>query len=75
MLAWCIQNSGSAGIKAPSIQQFANDTASLIDVLGIKKPVDILGLSMGGFITQELALLHPDKVNRLIIYALIRKKQ
>jgi pimeloyl-ACP methyl ester carboxylesterase len=59
----------TAGIKAPSIQQFANDTAGLIDVLGMKKPVDILGLSMGGFIAQELALLHPEKVNRLIIHA------
>jgi pimeloyl-ACP methyl ester carboxylesterase len=61
--------STSAGIKTPSIQQFANDTAGLIDVLGIKKPVDILGLSMGGFIAQELTLLHPEKINRLIIHA------
>lgn len=59
----------TAGIKAPSIQQFANDTAGLIDALGIKKPVDILGLSMGGLIAQELTLLHPEKVNRLIIHA------
>jgi pimeloyl-ACP methyl ester carboxylesterase len=58
----------TAGIKAPSIQQFANDTAGLIDALGIKKPVDILGLSMGGFIAQELTLLHSEKVNRLIIH-------
>jgi len=59
----------NAGVKSPSIQQFANDTAGLIDILGIKKPVDILGLSMGGLIAQEIAVLHPDKVNRLIIYA------
>jgi len=59
----------TAGNKTPSIPQFANDTAALIDVLGIKKPVDILGLSMGGFIAQELTLLHPEKVNRLIIHA------
>ena len=59
----------NAGVKSPSIPQFANDTAGLIDALGIKKPVDILGLSMGGLIAQELALLHPDKVDRLIIYA------
>ena len=59
----------TAGNKSPSIQQFANDTTGLIDALGVKKPVDILGLSMGGFIAQELALLHPEKVNRLIIHA------
>lgn len=59
----------TAGNKTPSIQQFANDTSALIDVLGIKKPVDIFGLSMSGFIAQELTLLHPEKVNRLIIHA------
>jgi len=59
----------TAGSKAPSIQQFANDTAALIDELGFKIPVDILGLSMGGFIAQELTLLHPEKVDRLIILA------
>jgi pimeloyl-ACP methyl ester carboxylesterase len=61
--------STTAGIKTPSIQQFANDTAGLIGALGFKKPVDIIGLSMGGFIAQELTLLHPEKVNRLIILA------
>ena len=29
----------------------------------------MLGLSLGGFIAQELALLHPEKVNRLILVA------
>jgi pimeloyl-ACP methyl ester carboxylesterase len=59
----------TAGNKSQSIQQFADDTAGLLDALGFKRPVDILGLSMGGFIAQELALLHPEKVNRLIIHA------
>ena len=44
-------------------------TLGLIDALKIGKPVDILGLSMGGFIAQELALSHPEKVNKLIIFA------
>ena len=52
-----------------TIEQFANDTAGLIDALGIKQPVDIFGLSLGGFIAQELTLLHQDKVNRLILVA------
>jgi pimeloyl-ACP methyl ester carboxylesterase len=29
----------------------------------------VLGLSLGGFIAQELALSHPEKVDRLIIVA------
>jgi pimeloyl-ACP methyl ester carboxylesterase len=54
--------------KNSSIAQFANDTAGLIDALGFKK-VNILGWSMGGFVAQELALNHPEKVDRLILYA------
>jgi len=56
-------------IKNMTMSQFANDTAGLIDALAIQKPVDVLGVSFGGFIAQELALLHPGQVDRLIIYA------
>lgn len=59
----------SFGIKNFTISQFANDTSGLIDAIGIKKPVDLLGISLGGFIAQELALSHPDKVDRLVIFA------
>lgn len=58
----------TAGTKTWSIEQFANDTAGLIDTLGIKEPVDILGASWGGYVAQELTLMHPQKVNRLILY-------
>ena len=57
------------GNRSYTIEQLANDTSGLIDVLKIRKPVDVLGLSMGGFIAQELALSHPEKVNKLIIFA------
>jgi pimeloyl-ACP methyl ester carboxylesterase len=40
-----------------------------MDALGIQEPVDVLGVSLGGFIAQELALLHSEKVDRAIIYA------
>lgn len=56
------------GFKVFSIKQFANDTSGLLDALNIKKPVDVLGWSMGSFIAQELAILHPHKVNKLILY-------
>jgi pimeloyl-ACP methyl ester carboxylesterase len=57
----------TAGNHPFSLEQFANDTAGLIDALKIDKPVDIVGLSLGGFIEQEVALLHPEKVNHLIL--------
>ncbi|HZC21434.1 MAG TPA: alpha/beta hydrolase, partial [Nitrososphaeraceae archaeon] len=57
----------TAGNKPFSIIQFANDTSSLMDALKIQK-ADVLGFSMASFIAQELALLHPERVNRLVLY-------
>lgn len=51
-----------------SIEQFADDTAKLMDVLGIDQS-HLLGFSMGTEIAQELVLRHPEKVNKLILYA------
>jgi pimeloyl-ACP methyl ester carboxylesterase len=51
-----------------SIKLFAEDTTGLMDALNIAK-ANVLGWSMGTYIAQELALNHPDKVNRLILYA------
>jgi pimeloyl-ACP methyl ester carboxylesterase len=57
----------TAGTKPFSIVQFANDTAGLMDALKIQK-ADILGFSMASFVAQQLALLHPQKVDHLILY-------
>jgi pimeloyl-ACP methyl ester carboxylesterase len=51
-----------------SISQFANDTAGLISALGIEQ-ANVLGISMGSFVAQELAIEHPEKVKRLILMA------
>lgn len=56
------------GTEEYSITQLANDTAGLLDALKIGK-ADILGYSMGSFIAQELALMNPDRVDSLILYA------
>ena len=56
----------TTGSEAFSIQQFANDTVGLLDVLKIQK-ADVLGHSMGGIVAQQLAVTHPEKVNRLIL--------
>ncbi len=58
----------SAGTAQFTIPQFADDTAAFMDALGIKT-AHVLGFSMGTYIAQELVLRHPQKVNRLILYA------
>jgi pimeloyl-ACP methyl ester carboxylesterase len=49
-----------------SIGLFADDTAALMDALDIKT-AHILGISMGGYIAQELALNYPDKIKSLVL--------
>ena len=58
----------TSGDNKFTIPQFANDASGLLDALNISN-ADIIGWSMGGMIAQELALTHPDKVGKLIIYA------
>jgi pimeloyl-ACP methyl ester carboxylesterase len=57
-------------IKSFSIEQFANDTASLLDALKIQK-ADVLGFSMGSFVAQELTVTHPEKVTRLVLWSIM----
>lgn len=65
-------NRGMGNTTAPpgnfSIAQFANDTAGLMTALGIDK-AHVLGWSMGSFVAQEMAIRHPEKVNKIILYA------
>ena len=49
-----------------TMRLFADDTAGLMDALGISK-AHILGLSMGGMIAQELVLNYPEKVAKLVL--------
>ena len=39
-----------------------------MDALKIQK-ADVLGYSLGSFVAQQLAVTHPEKVNRLILLA------
>jgi len=49
-----------------STPQFAGDAVGLLDALEIER-ADVLGISMGGMVAQEMALRHPDRVERLIL--------
>jgi pimeloyl-ACP methyl ester carboxylesterase len=56
------------GQRPFSIERFADDAAGLLDALEIKK-AHLLGWSMGGLIAEEVALRHPAKANKLVLYA------
>jgi pimeloyl-ACP methyl ester carboxylesterase len=47
--------------KPYSLADMANDGIAVLDSLGIEK-ANIIGISMGGMIAQELAINHPDRV-------------
>jgi pimeloyl-ACP methyl ester carboxylesterase len=52
-------------IKAPySLKDMAADTIGLIDGLGIEK-VHVAGVSMGGMITQTLAIYYPNRLSSM----------
>jgi len=57
------------GNKPFTISQFANDTAGLLDALKIDKKSKCSRILFGLFTAQELTLGHPEKVNKLILYA------
>lgn len=67
----CISDYGrSVYIKLP---KNANDYAAwldeLFDGLGLKKDINIMGLSFGGWITAHYALLRPERLNRVVLAA------
>src|SRR4029078_8661954 len=54
------------GEKPRSVQQMGRDATAFIEALKLEK-VDVLGFSLGGFIAQEVALLKPDLVRKLVL--------
>jgi pimeloyl-ACP methyl ester carboxylesterase len=52
--------------SAYGIRDMADDTAGLMDALGISS-AHIVGLSMGGMIAQEMAIGHPARVSSLTL--------
>ena len=63
-------NRGSGRTDAPdrpySIRMMAEDTVGLMDALSIEK-AHVLGVSMGGYIAQEVAIRYPGRVESLIL--------
>ena len=60
--------------RALSFQQDADDVAALLKYLQINK-ADIFGFSNGASTTLELAIRHPELVNKIIVASTMYKKE
>ena len=58
----------STGEPSGSIAQTAREIIAFADALGLGE-IDLLGFSIGGFVAQEIALVRPTLVRRLVLAA------
>jgi pimeloyl-ACP methyl ester carboxylesterase len=57
---------GSTGTVPGTVAEMARDALAFLDALGLAR-VDVLGFSLGGFVAQELAVLRPQVVRRIVL--------
>ncbi|WP_433167131.1 alpha/beta fold hydrolase [Kribbella sp. CA-247076] len=57
---------GSSGRVPLTVTEMARDAIAFLDALGLRL-VDVLGYSLGGMVAQEVALLRPRAVRRLVL--------
>jgi pimeloyl-ACP methyl ester carboxylesterase len=57
---------GSTGMTPSTIKQMARDAIAFLEALELDA-VDLLGFSIGSFVAQEIALIRPAAVRRLVL--------
>jgi len=57
---------GSTGTTPGTATQMARDAIAFLDAIGFDE-VDVLGFSIGSFVAQEIALIRPALIRRLIL--------
>jgi pimeloyl-ACP methyl ester carboxylesterase len=57
---------GSTGDTPRTVTAMAHDALRFLEALGLRE-VDMLGFSLGGFVAQELVLIRPRLVHRLVL--------
>src|SRR5258708_22579108 len=57
---------GSGGSTPKTVEEMARDAAAFIGALGFSK-VDLLGFSLGGFVSQVIAQQQPGLVRKIIL--------
>ena len=57
---------GSTGTTPDTIEQMARDALAFLAAMGLRQ-MDLLGFSIGSFVTQQIALTRPMMVRRLVL--------
>lgn len=57
---------GSSGLTPSTVEQMAHDALAFFDAIGLVQ-VDLLGFSIGSFVAQEVSLIRPEVVRRLVL--------
>jgi pimeloyl-ACP methyl ester carboxylesterase len=57
---------GTTGTTPSTVEAMAHDAIAFIDALGLER-IDLLGFSIGSFVAQEIALIRPDLLRRLVL--------
>jgi 3-oxoadipate enol-lactonase len=65
-----VDNRGSGRSDVPqetfTVGDMAQDVVAVLDAAGIER-AHVLGTSLGGMVAQELAIQHPERVDRLVL--------
>ena len=56
----------TTGATPNTVEAMAHDAIAFMDALGLQR-VDLLGFSIGSFVAQEIALIRPDLLRRLVL--------
>ena len=56
----------TTGSTPATVSEMARDALAFLDALELTQ-VDVLGFSLGSFVAQEIALIRPDAVRRLVL--------
>jgi len=57
---------GTTGRTPSRVEAMAHDAIAFVDAIGLER-IDLLGFSIGSFVAQEIALIRPDLLRRLVL--------
>ena len=57
---------GTTGRTPGRVEAMAHDAIAFVDAIGVER-IDLLGFSIGSFVAQEIALIRPDLLRRLVL--------